>query len=218
MTIASDRAYDALLSRIARGDLGAGDFLIEADLARDIGVSRTPVREAIKRLAAEGLVHAEDRRRATVRDFDESRVAELFELRARLEGYAAHRAATRIDAEGLARLHELAHRMEAAVATGGADAASEFATLNDVFHQVILDAAQADHLATALRPMLQVQLVLLQRYRLTLREHLERSCWHHRELVRALELRDPELAELQMKLHMLSERSANSGEAAGAMP
>jgi DNA-binding GntR family transcriptional regulator len=73
---------------------------------------------------------------------------------------------------------------------------------------VILDAARAPHLAGALRPLLQIQLLLLQRYRHRIAEHLERSCWHHRELLRALSLGDPELAEQQMRLHMLSARDA----------
>lgn len=215
MTIAADRAYETLLGRITRGELTSGAFLVEADLARDIGVSRTPVREAIKRLTAEGLVHSEGRRRATVRDFSEGRVQELFELRARLEGYAAHRAATRVSAAQLAELRELACAMEACVALDRASAAEHFADLNDRFHQVILDAAGADYLETALRPVLQFQLVLLQRYRHTIDEHLERSCWHHRELIRSFELRDAALAELQMNLHMLSARNAGGSPTPG---
>lgn len=211
MTAAATRAYGVLVDRIAAGTLPPGAFLVESDLAREIGVSRTPVREAIKRLAAEGLVEVQDRRRAQVREFGEAKVYELFELRARLEGYAAWRAATRIDAAGLARLGELAARMEAAVASRAPDAAATFATLNDEFHQVILEAADAEHLAMALRPVLQIQLVMLARYRETIVEHLERSCWHHRELLRALELRDPELAEMQMKLHLLAARRTRGG-------
>lgn len=218
MTIAADRAYDSLLGRITRGELGSGAFLVEADLAREIGVSRTPVREAIKRLTAEGLVHSAGRRRATVRNFSEGRVQELFELRARLEGYAAHRAATRITAEQLDELRKLASGMEACVALDRESAAARFAQLNDRFHQAILDAAAADYLETALRPVLQFQLVLLQRYRQTIDEHLERSCWHHRELIRSFELRDAALAELQMSLHMLSARDASGTQTSGVSP
>lgn len=207
MSIAADRAYTALLHRITRGELEAGEFLVETDLARDIGVSRTPVREAIKRLAAEGLVQTEGRRRAVVRAFEEDSVSEIFELRARLEGYAAARAARRIDAEGIERLEALAIRMEACAREGTPEAAARFADLNDAFHQQILEAAASPHLETALRPILQIQLVLLARYRARLRERLERSCHHHREIIRALALHDPELAERQMEVHMLAARS-----------
>lgn len=215
MTAATERAYASLLTRIQRGELAAGDFLVEAELARGLGISRTPVREAIRRLAAEGLVLTEGHRRAVVREFDEDTVGELYELRARLEGYAARRAATRISARELAELRSLAAAMEAcAGGPGGANGvdAGRFADLNDRFHQLILDAARAPHLAGALRPVLQIQLLLLQRYRHRLAEHLERSCWHHRELLRALELGDPELAEQQMRLHMLSARDAGPEE------
>jgi DNA-binding GntR family transcriptional regulator len=213
MTAATEKAYSSLLARIQQGELAAGDFLVEAELARGLGVSRTPVREAIRRLAAEGLVLTEGHRRAVVRGFDEDTVAELYELRARLEGYAARRAATRIRPDELAELRELAAAMEACTGNGDRGApdaagASRFADLNDRFHQVILDAARAPHLAGALRPLLQIQLLLLQRYRHRIAEHLERSCWHHRELLRALSLGDPELAEQQMRLHMLSARDA----------
>jgi DNA-binding GntR family transcriptional regulator len=208
MTAAVERAYGALLGRIQRGELASGAFLVESDLARSLGVSRTPVREAIRRLAADGLVLTEGHRRAVVREFSEDQVEELYELRARLESYAATRAATRLDAAALATLRRLAGEMEACVAAGSDAATARFADLNDRFHHTILDGARAAHLAAALRPVLQIQLLLLQRYRHTIDEHLERSCWHHRELIRAFELRDPELAGRQMELHMLSARSA----------
>lgn len=208
MNVAVEKAYDALLQRIQRGALPSGSFLVEGELARDLGVSRTPVREAIRRLAAEGLVLTAGRRRAMVRKFDEAQVDELYELRARLESYAAERAATRLDAAALAALRALAAQMERCAAEGGERATAQFAELNDRFHQLILQGAAATHLAAALRPVLQIQLLLLQRYRHTIQEHLERSCWHHRELIRAFELRDAELAGRQMSLHMLSARSA----------
>jgi DNA-binding GntR family transcriptional regulator len=208
MTAAVEKAYGALLGRIQRGELASGAFLVETELARALGVSRTPIREAIRRLAADGLVLTEGRRRATVREFSEDQVEELYEIRARLESYAAARAATRLDDAALASLRELASAMEACVAAGNDAATARFADLNDRVHQQILDGAQATHLAAALRPVLQIQLLLLQRYRHTIHEHLERSCWHHRELIRAFELRDPELAGRQMQLHMLSARSA----------
>jgi len=208
MAAAVEKAYDILLGQIQRGELASGAFLVETELARALGVSRTPVREAIRRLAADGLVHTEGHRRAVVREFSEDQVQELYELRARLESYAAARAATRLDSRELATLRALATEMEHCVEVGDDAATARFADLNDRFHQGILDGARAGHLTAALRPVLQIQLLLLQRYRHTIHEHLERSCWHHRELLRAFELRDAELAGRQMELHMISARSA----------
>jgi DNA-binding GntR family transcriptional regulator len=213
LTSATDKTYATLLEQIQRGALPAGSFLVESDLAGALGVSRTPVREAIRRLAAEGLVLAEGRRRAQVRDFDATEVEELFEIRARLESYAAERAATRLTATQLARLRELDAQMQALVQITDPSGIARFADLNDAFHQLILEAAAARHLEAALRPVLQIQLLLLQRYRETIAEHLERSAWHHRELIRAFELRDPALAAAQMRLHMLSARGARSAAA-----
>lgn len=214
MTAATHRAYEGLLRRIQSGELVSGDFLIESELASAIGVSRTPVREAIRRLAAEGLVRTEGHRRAVVREFDDARVIELYEIRSRLEAYAAERAATRIDAAQLAAMRELDRQMHDCATTmkrSGAEQTARFADLNDRFHQLILQAADAPHLESALRPVLQIQLVMLQRYRQSIVEHLERSCWHHRELIRAFELRDPQLAAEQMRLHMLAARNARTG-------
>jgi DNA-binding GntR family transcriptional regulator len=213
MDSATGKTYTALLARIQRGELAAGEFLIESDLAREFGVSRTPVREAIRRLAAEGLVLTEGRRRAVVRSFDAAEIDELFELRARLESYAAERAATRINSAQLAQLRELDAAMRACVGTAEPAGVARFADLNDAFHQLILDAAAAVHLEAVLRPVLQIQLILLQRYRLAIEQHLERSAWHHRELIRAFELRDPQLAAAQMHLHMLSARGAEPAHA-----
>jgi DNA-binding GntR family transcriptional regulator len=210
MRSATEKTYSTLLERIQRGALPAGTFLIESELADALGVSRTPVREAIRRLAAEGLVLAEGRRRAQVRDFNASEVEELFEIRARLESYAAERAATRLTATQLERLRELDAQMHALVHLSDPSGIARFADLNDRFHQIIVEAAAAPHLEAALRPVLQIQLLLLQRYRETIAEHLERSAWHHRELLRAFELRDPSLAATQMQLHMLSARGARS--------
>ncbi len=206
MGSASEQTYSTLLARIQRGELQPGAFLVESELAATLGVSRTPVREAIRRLAAEGLVRAEGRRRAQVRDFAANEVEELFEIRARLESYAAQRAATRLTPLQLQQLRELDAAMHALLGSSDDLTVARFATLNDIFHHTILDAAAARHLAAVLRPVLQIQLLLLQRYRATIAEHLERSAWHHRELVRAFELRDPELAAAQMQLHMLSAR------------
>lgn len=210
MSLATQKTYATLLERIQRGELRPGAFLVESDLAEALGVSRTPVREAIRRLAAEGLVRTEGRRRAQVRDFAASEVEELFEIRARLESYAAQRAATRLTAAQLDRLRELDGAMHALIGARDEAAVARFADLNDAFHQTILEAAAARHLEAVLRPVLQIQLLLLQRYRDTISEHLERSAWHHRELVRAFELRDPELAAAQMQLHMLAARGGRN--------
>jgi DNA-binding GntR family transcriptional regulator len=207
MLSAADRAYHYIRRRIVDGALASGAFLVEQDLAQDIGVSRTPVRDALSRLESEGLVRAEGNRRATVRNFTESEVEECFELRAQFESYAAARAATRMTPEALAKLERFATDMEAVVASGGADVAFRFSELNNHFHAIILEQAGSPRLRELMKPLMQVQLVLMKRFQHTIEAHLQRSCWHHRELIAAFQARDPTWAEAQMRTHMLSAKN-----------
>jgi len=90
---AVEAAYRYIRNAIVSGDLRSGDKLQESKLAERIGVSRTPVREALSRLGSEGLVVLERYRRGEVASFSGPDVAEIFRLRAKLEGHAARRAA-----------------------------------------------------------------------------------------------------------------------------
>jgi DNA-binding GntR family transcriptional regulator len=207
MQSAAARAYSHIRRRIVDGALPSGAFLIEQDLAAEIGVSRTPVRDALNRLESEGLVTAEGNKRAMVRAFTEAEVEECFELRAQFESYAAAKAATRMTPDGLSELKRLAADMESVVAQGGPDAAPKFSDLNDLFHGVILDHAGSARLRELLHPIMQVQLVLMKRFQHTIEAHLQRSCWHHRELIAAFEAKDAAWAETQMRTHMLSAKN-----------
>jgi len=204
---AAARAYDYIRHQIVQGDLAAGAFLIEQDLAAEIGVSRTPVRDALGRLQSEGLVLAEGNKRARVRAFTEAEVEECFELRAQFESYAAARAATRITQAAIADLKRYATQMEDVVSQGGPHAAQIFSDINNQFHDVILEQAGSPRLCDLLRPLLQIQLALMKRYQHTIESHLHRSCWHHRELIAAFEVHDSQWAEAQMKTHMLSAKN-----------
>jgi DNA-binding GntR family transcriptional regulator len=94
-------AYRALRTAIVEGQLKPGQRLIEQRLAEELSLSRTPIREAVRMLTADGLVVAERHRGAMVRKLDRDDVLDLYELRGRLEGYACERAATRITPEQL---------------------------------------------------------------------------------------------------------------------
>jgi DNA-binding GntR family transcriptional regulator len=207
MLSAADRAYHYIRRRIVDGVLASGAFLVEQDLAQDIGVSRTPVRDALGRLESEGLVRAEGNKRATVRAFTEAEVEECFEMRAQFESYAASRAATRMSPEALAKLKRFAAEMDEVVAKGGEDTAFRFSELNTHFHNIILEQAGSPRLREIMKPLMQVQLVLMKRFQHTIEAHLARSCWHHRELIAAFEAKDPAWAETQMKTHLLSAKN-----------
>jgi DNA-binding GntR family transcriptional regulator len=87
-TSRADGVYDYLRQRIVRGELGGGEVLAEEVIAEECGVSRTPVREALRRLQGDGLVSAIARRGLFVREFTSRDVVELFQLREAIEGYA----------------------------------------------------------------------------------------------------------------------------------
>lgn len=109
---ASDYVADALRTAILDGEFADGEELNQVELATHFKVSRVPVREALRRLQAEGLVSAEAHRRAVVVGFNRKRIEEIFEIRTVLEGYMLEKAAARIDAELLAQLTELCDQMD----------------------------------------------------------------------------------------------------------
>ena len=103
----SDYIADALREAINGGQLEDGAVLNQVELAEHFGVSRVPVREAIRRLEAEGLVEAAAHRRAVVRGLSLDRIAEVYELRALLEGHLVEQAVPHFDRAGVERLGEL---------------------------------------------------------------------------------------------------------------
>src|SRR5687768_7586726 len=103
-----EEVYERILLKIVRGELAAGTELKSTQISLQLGLSRTPVVQALQRLASDGLVTLEMNKRATVRPGAENWLVEIHELRELLEPAAAARAAARITDEELARLDELA--------------------------------------------------------------------------------------------------------------
>src|SRR6478752_6315805 len=144
---ASDRAYRTLLDEIQSGALSPGTVLGEVEQAARLGVSRTPLREALRRLAADGLVVQQSPRVKVVADLDADDIRELFEIRRALEETSARLAATRGDAAVFAALAEEFAHVDLAAGEG-----------RDAYYALIgrfdaaLDAAVSnDYIAAALR-------------------------------------------------------------------
>jgi DNA-binding GntR family transcriptional regulator len=201
---AVDVAYRTLREWILLGRLVAGQSLPEAELAVRLGVSRTPVREAIGRLSAEGLVVMERYRKHVVAEFDEDDRVEIMELKAVIEGRAAARAAMRLDDGQIAQLRDLSNRMERAVREQGDAAQPIFDELNREFHAIIWRAADSPRGERILETALSSPFNVLGRLNATLAQSMERACWYHHEIVSAFEARDPERARAQMVAHELS--------------
>ena len=140
---AGSAAAEVIRQAIIDGRAEPGQRLKEEELAQQLGISRTPIREALLMLQAEGLVETAPNRGATVRSYELSDLEDMYELRALLEGHAARRAATRIGAEELEQLRASCERFEQLV--GGADVPA-LVSENAVFHDMILAAAGSDRL------------------------------------------------------------------------
>ncbi len=204
MAKAMDLAYQTIREAIVSGRFAAGAVLREKVLAADIGVSRTPIREALRRLEAEGLIEGGRYKRARVAELSKDDIEEIFDLRAVLEAQSALKAAQRLTSDDIARLKQLATAMETVVAARDPRVAQLFADLNNDFHNVILEASGGKRLKKMLAGIIDMPVTLLRHYEDDLIEHLEQSCQHHVELIKAFEAGDGERAALQMRLHMLA--------------
>jgi len=134
----SELVYRRLKDQIISGDLAPGSRLIELSIAADFNVSRTPVREALKRLAAENLVLADPARGMVVHAPDAGEIEDVFVVREALDGLAARLAAHRITPSELARLRLIVDSMRQAVA---GDRRAQIVIANQRFHDVIYTAA-----------------------------------------------------------------------------
>lgn len=131
-----------LRNRIRTGRAVQGQRLVEADIMRDTGASRSRVREALQRLESEGLIVIEEFRGASVRSFSLSEIRQIYRARMALEGIAAHDFAIADDPERKAQLAEWQEKMNAFEHTGDHQG---FAQANDAWHAVILDGADNDY-------------------------------------------------------------------------
>ncbi|MFJ3339171.1 GntR family transcriptional regulator [Streptomyces sp. NPDC086766] len=203
---AAQRAYVEITERMATGELRPGVWLREESLAASMGISRTPVREALRKLSSEGLVRFERNRGAQVVAWSREQISEIYGLRAAVEGYVAAVAAQNIDEGVLSKLEANLAEYEQAIAEGGATR-QRAAALNNEFHSIVLEATGNESLVSLLNGVLGLPLVRRTFLRYTQRD-LERSIEHHRQLVEALRRRDAVSAEMIMKIHIRAAQHA----------
>jgi DNA-binding GntR family transcriptional regulator len=195
--------YERILLRIVKGELAAGTELKSTQIAAELGTSRTPVVQALQRLAADGLVTLELNKRAVVRPGAEHWLLEIHELRELLEPAAAARAATSILDEDLRRLEELAARARPHGEAHWEAAAQEF---DFALHLMVADRCGNFALGEALRKIWTFKrLSYLAAPEPT--ETLERAYGEHVALLEALNRHDAETARAAMLFHLRSARS-----------
>lgn len=192
------RVYDHLRTEILEGRLEPGTELIEVALAGQLGVSRGPLREAIGRLAAEGLVTVSPRRGAVVRSLSQEEFLDLYQVREALERMAVQLAVPRLTDEQFEGLAALNQQMEGHAAGNEVEA---FFEANLAFHDRLLEASGNGKLQELYRQLLGQ----LGRYRvrsLTLRGNLHRSVSEHKAILRAARRGDAERAAQLMAEHI----------------
>jgi DNA-binding GntR family transcriptional regulator len=199
-----DEAAAALRDRIFAGELGPGTFLDEVQLAEEMKISRTPLREALKVLTAEGLVRHEPRRGCFVNEVTEQDLDEIFPVIALLEGrcaFEAARNATDADLAALEALHDKLNKH------AKAKRINDYYDANFAIHEAIITLANNRWLAgviTDLRKI--VKLARLQQLHAPGR--LDQSLSEHMTVFAALKARDAEGAEAAMRTHLTRQRVA----------
>jgi DNA-binding GntR family transcriptional regulator len=210
----AEQAARSMRESILSGRLPAGARIAAEDIARQLSVSRTPVREALSRLAAEGLVELSPNRGARVASWTTEELREIFDLRLRLEPYAVRQAILRLAPAQLNELDELARVMQRAARPGPGQDLEIIVRHNRRFHGLLIDLAGNTPLATALTAATHMP-VVRPNFRHYSPAALARSMSHHVEIVEAARSGDPAWAESVMRCHLHSARAAMLSAPAG---
>jgi DNA-binding GntR family transcriptional regulator len=202
----SERTLGEVRELILAGDFAAGARLGEAELAERLGVSRTPVREALSRLAAEGLVEIVPNRGARVSSWTVAELEGVFDLRAALEPRLTALAVPRATAADVHSLEELATAMLTVGCPGPGQDLDALFPLNREFHGRLVALADHPGMANALAGAVHAPIVL-RNFHTYDGASLRRSLAHHVEIVAAIRAGDPAWARAVMTAHIHNARA-----------
>ena len=188
-----------LRSLIIRGDLAPGEPLIEADLSEALGISRTPLREALKLLASEGLVELRLNRSAIIAPIRQDEIEELFEAVSGIERVAAELAALRMTERDLEKLHHLQERMERLHYTGKL---RDYFELNQQIHGFIV-ACSRNRALKATHDWLLGRVERARLFALSSQSRWDESVQEHRALLAALKQRNADRAGRVLAQHVV---------------
>jgi DNA-binding GntR family transcriptional regulator len=194
-----EEVAELLRQRIFSRELAAGSWIDELKIAKDYGISRTPLREALKVLATEGLITMKVRRGAYVTEVSEQDLTEVYHLLSLLESDAAGVVATRATATQLAELTALHQQLEETARPGKTDR-EQFFAVNEAFHMALLRIANnrwRDQMVADLRKVMK-----LNRHNSLLKTgRIAESLAEHQAIMGALLARDAELTRQRMAEH-----------------
>ena len=204
---AAQQAYKTLRAEIIEGVHPPGARVTEQEVAASAGVSRTPVREALRRLESEGLLRFVPHQGAFVSSWSDQDAEDIFDLRAMLESYAARLAAAKASTEDVRELRRLAEEQCREAAERSPAYLQRIADLNSRFHRLLHQAADSSPLQATLATLSSAPLVL-QTFRDYDGDDLNRSAHHHLEIVVAIEAGDGDWAASVMHSHVMAARRA----------
>jgi DNA-binding GntR family transcriptional regulator len=194
-----EKTYENLKSNILSGRFSSGTRLTEEHLAEELGVSRTPVREALHKLEQDGLIEPLESRGFCIPLDSPEEIEDLFDLRTVLEGYTLRIICERITDEQVAKLEKIVEKAEDAYLRKRIDEIFQWNTeFHDTLHNLVADKRRFYNLIVNTR-----KYVL--RYRKVTLHYLDaakRAIDGHRQIIMALTLKDPELCERMMRTHI----------------
>ena len=195
-------AYEILHEDIEGGRYPPGARLKEVELAAQLGMSRTPIREALRRLERDGLVEVTPNRGAAVRGWADEDIEDAYALRAMLEGFSASRAAVRMDSAAIAQLADLNAELERRAREDVEDV-EPLIRLNAAFHRAIIEGSQNHRIADVLPEATGPPRAMMEAFWASARAR-EMAVVYHREIVEALRARDAVRAEAVMRSHVFA--------------
>lgn len=211
METVAARIYSAIKEQIIDGRHLPGARITEQRIAAEFNTSRTPVREAMRQLVADGFARFKPNSGTVVREWTSEQLVQLFEVRVFIESEIAGHAATRITAQELAELGRLQDAIEARGADISAENTARIAPLNRDFHRILAEASHNERLVAMLASAIEMPIVQQTFRRYTPRQ-LARSFGYHRELIDALTARDSAWAKAAMSCHIHSAKQVLLGE------
>lgn len=206
--------YEYIKKSIIEGDFKPGQRLTEEVLASELHTSRTPIREALKRLSAEGLI-TNLKRGMAVRQFSNKDILQIYDLRAILEGYAAAQAALNRSAKDVTNLKEIHYSFESTIkevkdirslsSQVSKEIIKKIAFINNEFHEKILDASKNEYLHFLVSKVVVIPLVFHAYYSYD-SEGINQSLNSHQTILEAIINKDTDRAKIGMMEHIYKGR------------
>ena len=215
METVSARIYGAIKEQIIDGRYAPGSRLTEQNIAAEFSSSRTPVREAMRLLVADGFAVFKPNSGTTVRDWAPAQMDEIFDLRVLIESEVAGQAARHIGEADIAIMLALQDDIESRGGDVSLDNTARVGRLNREFHRVLAHASQNERLVTMLASAIEAP-IMQQTFRRYTSQQLSRSFGHHRELIDALRVRDSAWAKSVMASHIHSAKHSLIGDTQNA--